>query len=146
MRVARKSNIAIPLLLITVLFTVASCHGETKRSENRSSPSSAAALPGMVMLTSGHCPICRQMEPLMGELIAKCDNNGVSVNAIDVTEDENEHLIEEYRVVGVPTFLFRDAQGREVARLVGAQTEQALVQGLTALRGEECPGMTRLDI
>ena len=34
-----------------------------------------------------------------------------------------------------------DDQGEEVARLIGAQTEDTLRQALSALRGEPCPGL-----
>ena len=98
----------------------------------------------MVMLTADYCPICRQMEPLVDELSARCRHQGVSIEKIDVAQEANEHLIDEYRVVGVPTFLFVDGGGTEVARLIGRQTPAALKQALSALKGEECPGLSKI--
>jgi cytochrome c-type biogenesis protein len=102
------------------------------------------ALPRMVEVYTADCPICRRMKPLMAELVAQCDRRGVRVETVDVSGPENRHLAARHRVVGVPTFLFIDEDGQEVARLVGEQTEGALKQGLAALRGEECPGLGRL--
>ena len=47
--------------------------------------------------------------------------------------------------MGVPTFVFADRDGVEVARLVGEQTEAGLTRALSALRGEPCPGLAILD-
>lgn len=105
---------------------------------------SAASAPKMVMLTASYCPVCRQMEPVVDELGDRCRSAGVAIEKIDVAEEANEHLIEEYRVVGVPTFLFVAADGAEVARLIGRQTPETLTQALAALGGEECPGWSRI--
>lgn len=102
------------------------------------------ALPLMVELYAEECPICQRMKPLVEGLIRQCDQKKVRVRTVDVSKAENRHFVKEYRVVGVPTFLFLDAEGQEVARLVGAQTEDTLFQALAALRGEECPGLGRL--
>lgn len=101
-------------------------------------------LPRMIELYTEACPVCRRMKPLMEELVEQCDRRGVRVEAIDVSLPQNRHLAARHRVVGVPTFLFIDEYGQEVARLVGEQTEATLKQGLAALRGEECPGLGRL--
>jgi cytochrome c-type biogenesis protein len=111
-------------------------------------PASAAPasqpLPLMVELYAEECPICQRMKPLVDGLIRQCDQKKVRVRTVDVSKPENRHFIRQYRVVGVPTFLFLDDRGQEVARLVGEQTEGTLMQALAALRGEECPGLGRL--
>ncbi len=101
-------------------------------------------LPRMIEIYTESCPICRRMKPLMAGLVEQCDRRGVRVETVDVSRPENRHLSVRHRVVGVPTFLFIDEFGQEVARLVGEQTEGTLKQGLAALRGEECPGLGRL--
>jgi len=101
-------------------------------------------MPLMVELYAEDCPICQRMKPLVEGLIRQCDQKKVRVRTVDVSKPENRHFVRDYRVVGVPTFLFLDDRGEEVARLVGAQTEETLTQALAALRGEECPGLGRL--
>ena len=101
--------------------------------------------PKMVMLTASYCPVCREMEPLVDELSARCRDQAVGIEKIDVAEEANEHLLDDYRVVGVPTFLFVDEGGAEVARLIGRQTPETLRQALSALKGEECPGLSRIN-
>ncbi len=98
----------------------------------------------MVAVHAPYCSVCVRMKPLVESLVTQCDRKGVSVEMVDVSIEENEHLIERYRVVGLPTYLFLDDAGFEVARLVGAQTESTLRQALGALRGEACPGLGRL--
>ena len=103
------------------------------------------AMPRMVELYSPYCPACMKMKPVVEALVSQCDYRGVRLEMIDVSSEENERLMDHYRVRAVPTFLFLDEYGIEVARLVGSQTEQSLKQALSALRGKECPGMSLVD-
>lgn len=98
-------------------------------------------LPAMVELYSAGCPVCARMKPLVDTLDQQCSERGVAVEPIDLSRPENRALASELRVVGVPTFLFLDSQGNEVARLVGEQPEATLRQALAAVRGEPCPGL-----
>ena len=101
----------------------------------------ASRLPAMVELYAAGCPVCQRMETLVQSLTDQCDEHGVRVQRIDVSQPENKGLVQQYRVVGVPTFLFLDERGGEVARLVGEQSEATLRQALSAVRGEPCPGL-----
>lgn len=103
------------------------------------------ALPRMVELYTPSCPICQRMNPVIDRVTSTCDNKGVKVEAIDISAPQNKALVAQYRVVGVPTFLFLDPSGQEVARLVGEQSESSLYQALSALRGQECPGLVLLE-
>jgi len=47
-------------------------------------------------------------------------------------------------VLGVPTFLFLDGTGKEVARLVGQQPQEVLIQSLEVLAGQKCDGFRPL--
>ncbi len=97
--------------------------------------------PVMLELYSASCTVCERMEPVVTGIAGQCHGNQVRVVQVDVSKPENRHLAEKYRLVGVPTFLFLDIDGEEVARLVGEQTDTALLQALSALRGEPCPGV-----
>lgn len=103
------------------------------------------ALPRMVELYTPYCAVCMKMKPVVESLVGQCDYRGVRLEMVDVSQEENERLMDHYRVRAVPTFLFLDEYGIEVARLVGSQTEQSLKQALSALRGKECPGMSLVD-
>ncbi len=103
------------------------------------------ALPRMVGLYTPYCAACMKMKPVVESLVGQCDYRGVRLEMVDVSQEKNERLMGHYRVRAVPTFLFLDEYGIEVARLVGSQTEQSLKQALSALRGKECPGMSLVD-
>jgi cytochrome c-type biogenesis protein len=100
-----------------------------------------ARLPAMVELYATGCPVCQRMDPLVQSLADQCDQHGVRVQRIDVSRPENRALVRQYRVVGVPTFLFLDERGGEVARLVGEQSDATLREALSAVRGVPCPGL-----
>jgi cytochrome c-type biogenesis protein len=105
---------------------------------------STPAAPTMVELYSKDCPICQSMKPIVATVAGHCEGKGVHFEAMDVSLAENRHLIDAYRLVGVPTFVFLGADGTEVARLVGRQAQDDLFQALAAVRGESCPGVGAL--
>ena len=102
-------------------------------------------VPRMVAVHSGYCSICHEMKPLLDRVRKECSKSEVEIDIVDISSMEDEHLIDEYRVVALPTYLFIDQKGHEAARLVGAQTDAALRQALSALTGRECPGLERLQ-
>jgi thioredoxin-like negative regulator of GroEL len=101
-------------------------------------------LPRMIAIHASYCSVCSEMKPLLESLVNQCDKKDVRVDVFDVSSEENEYLLDEHRVVALPTYLFVDGAGREVARLVGKQPDSTLRQALGALRGEECPGLGRV--
>jgi cytochrome c-type biogenesis protein len=105
---------------------------------------STSAAPTMVELYSKDCPICQSMKPIVAAVTDHCEGKGVHFEAHDVSRTENRHFIDTYRLVGVPTFVFLGADGTEVARLVGRQSQDDLFQALAAVRGESCPGVGAL--
>ena len=94
--------------------------------------------PVVLEIKSKECPICRSMEPVVGQLRQDCRSHRVTIKQVNVEDDRA--VARKYRVIGYPTFLFFDEKGREVARLVGKQTLKTLRQHLTLLTGLVCPG------
>jgi cytochrome c-type biogenesis protein len=102
---------------------------------------SGKRLPAMVEVYADNCKICRNMKPIIDRIAHQCHEKKVLVRTVNLSQIRNQGLARKYRLVGVPTFLFLDRDGHEVARLVGRQSEQGLKQALSALRGESCPGI-----
>ena len=63
---------------------------------------------------------------------------------MDVATVTGREAANHYGILGVPTFVFIDQQGTEVARLVGEQPEETLIQTLEVLAGQTCDGFHRL--
>lgn len=100
--------------------------------------------PQMVELYREDCGVCQRMKSIVDSITSQCSEKGVSVQTINIDLPENRHFIKKYKLVGVPTFLFLDKNGEETARLVGEQTESALKQAISVLRGQPCPGVSLL--
>lgn len=102
--------------------------------------------PRLVEFVSKNCPICRQMIPTMAVLRQECAKKRglIEVVEVDVSLPPNRGLASRFRIRGVPTFVFLDKEGQEVARLVGYQRLQALRQALSLLTGGVCDGVGRL--
>ena len=105
----------------------------------------ADGLPVMYKFYADDCTVCHRVEPVVESIVAQCDQKGVRVISVNISEPENKHWISRYRLVGVPTFVFVDEAGHETARLLGEQTEQSLKQSLSALRGTPCPGIELIE-
>ena len=105
----------------------------------------AGGAPRVLELYTPWCPSCAAMTPIVEELAASCAGDGVHVEAIDVSAEENESVAARYGVRAVPTFLFIDRDGREAGRLVGAQSATELRRGLEALGDLACAGPVSVD-
>jgi cytochrome c-type biogenesis protein len=101
----------------------------------------ASARPRLVEFATAECSICRQMIPTVALIERDCGGKQVEVIKVDVSRPENQRLAAAYGIRGVPTFVFLDRQGAQVARLVGYQTLAALRQSLSTLVGERCEGV-----
>ncbi|MGC4116409.1 MAG: cytochrome c biogenesis protein CcdA [Myxococcales bacterium] len=90
----------------------------------------------MVEFVGRTCPVCLRMAPVVKAAERGCAGHSVTVRRIEVDGEGGRALARRYGVLGVPTFLFLDASGEEVARLVGEQPLEQLEQSLRdPLRG-----------
>ncbi|HEX7596598.1 MAG TPA: hypothetical protein VF518_00195 [Polyangia bacterium] len=55
--------------------------------------------------------------------------HGIRVRQLDVSTSAGRAAAAERGVLGVPTFLFLDSTGKEIARLVGQQPQEVLIHG-----------------
>lgn len=100
--------------------------------------------PTMVEFMSPSCTICQRMAPVVAAAGSTCAGQGVTPQSVDVSRPESAGLLNRYSIRGIPTFLFLDAQGREVARLVGEQPLALLDQSLAVLSGHRCEGFREI--
>jgi cytochrome c-type biogenesis protein len=101
--------------------------------------------PTMLEFVSASCPICQRMQPVVAAAQRGCASHGIQIRQIDVSTTVGRATAGERGVLGVPTFLFFDSAGNEVARLVGQQPEAVLIQSLEVLAGEKCEGFRPLQ-
>jgi thiol-disulfide isomerase/thioredoxin len=94
----------------------------------------------MVEFVSAGCPICQRMQPVVAAAERGCALHGIRVRQLDVATSAGRAAAAERGVLGVPTFLFLDSTGKEVARLVGQQPQEVLIQSLEVLAGQKCDG------
>ncbi len=96
--------------------------------------------PAMVEFVGRACPVCLRMVPVVKAVERACAGHQVQIQRVEVDGPGGRDLAQRFGVFGVPTFLFFDAKGAEVARLVGEQPLASLEQSLQVLSGEECAG------
>ena len=98
----------------------------------------------MVEFMSPSCAICRRMIPVVAAAGRTCSGVGVTAHNVDVSDPGGAALAARHGIRGIPTFLFLDREGHEVARLVGEQPLQILDQSLAVLSGRRCEGFREI--
>ncbi len=78
----------------------------------------------LIEFSSSRCRPCQQMKPVLQAL----QQNGVAIRSVDV--DRESELAQRYQVRETPTYVIV-AGGKEVSRLVGMQTAEALWTALS---------------
>jgi len=110
--------------------------------ELRPAPDPLAASTGLrlVEFISRTCPVCQRMVPVLQAAERDCAGAGIAIIRVDVGSDPGLAAARRFGVRGVPTFVFLDPAGAEVARLVGEQPLEALEQSMAVLTGGRCDG------
>ena len=70
------------------------------------------------------CPPCRALAPTFEELAKRYEGR---VRFLKLNVDENSQVPQRFGIKGIPTLVFFDG-GREVERVVGASSKQALAR------------------
>ena len=84
----------------------------------------------MIDLGAKKCIPCKMMAPIMEKMEKKYDGKAAIV-FIDVWEHREQ--AQRFGIRGIPTQIFYDADGKEVARHTGFMPEEAIAETLSRL-------------
>ena len=91
--------------------------------------------PVLVSFTADWCTICKSNEKIMAEPAIAARLQDVAVIAVDVSRQtrDTRALMDRFSVVGPPTLLLVDSDGREIgnSRITGAITPETIAQNLS---------------
>jgi len=113
-------------LTVSVVLVVWGCgRGDVgSLTTERPAAGSEASLPRLVEFGATWCPPCKQTVPILKELTNEYAGTFV-VESIDV--DEHRDLARKEGIEGIPTFVFYDADGRELHRQVGFMSKSRIL-------------------
>jgi thioredoxin 1 len=84
----------------------------------------------MIDLGADQCVPCKMMAPILAKL-EKDYKDRAAIVVIDVYKHRDQ--VDRFRIRAIPTQIFFDADGKEVARHVGFMSEKAIVDQLTRM-------------
>lgn len=87
---------------------------------------SSSALVTFVELGSVNCIPCRMMQPVMKEIDSAYAGK-VKVVFIDVLTEEGRPYLQQFGIKAIPTQVFLDSQGKELARHTGFFPKDSIV-------------------
>ncbi len=145
MPTSQPTNFALPAVASLPPAAPATCgaglsHALPPLDAASASKTTVETMPTMIEFVAAGCPICQRMRDVVAAAERNCARHGIRVRHLDVATPVGRAAAAEHGVMGVPTFLFLDSAGTEVARLVGQQPEDILVQSLEVLAGQKCDG------
>ena len=76
----------------------------------------------IIYFSAAWCPPCNMMKPMIAELMEE----GANIDKVDV--DENGELAGKFQIRNIPTMVHVDSEGKELSRLVGAQSAETLTK------------------
>jgi len=79
----------------------------------------------LLKFTASWCGPCKKIQPIV-EATLKAKELQSEYRAIDVETDSGLELSERFKVKGLPTFLWVDAVGAEVKRVIGCDEEKVV--------------------
>ena len=122
-------------LWVGLLFWVA-CAQE---ADSYRPPVALPAVSGYTLLAflSPSCGHCRVMQPVVQQVAASCKEL-FAVQEINIQEERHQHLLQRFRIMGVPTLVYVDDQGKELVRLTGRHSEQEITNTLQPYLQQPC--------
>ncbi|MBN2723973.1 MAG: thioredoxin fold domain-containing protein [Deltaproteobacteria bacterium] len=137
--------IGVVLLFTAVYFFSNSLSGGGSCPHSGKDPAKPSGKPLLVEFYKQDCAVCKEMKPVIDNIYKTCDGKNVDIRTIDVSKNEYKNYIKKYHLKGVPTFIFISADGEEEARLIGRQSRDSIIQAISAMIGEQCPGLGPID-
>lgn len=115
------------------------CAGNGACEAHPSASTRAALVPGprVLAFSSATCVACQHMAPIVAAAERICAARDTVLH-VSLDEDEGGALATTYDVRSIPAWVSVDADGREVARLVGVQPAEAIEQAIEDVRGVRC--------
>ena len=127
---------------LSLLFSASAFMSNSTFALVSTEPNAQIPTPGMVTLldvSSHYCIPCRAMKPRLESMSKRFDETRLAKVFLVEMEDDPS-IIDRFQIDVTPTFLFFDANGKEVARLRGIVEEAELANFLQKLRSEKEKG------
>lgn len=84
----------------------------------------------VLKLGASWCGPCRTLSPIFHKVSEMKDFEGIDFYDLDIDDDENAEIVENYKIRNVPTILALDENNEVIRKIIGAVPEHQLVSML----------------
>lgn len=84
-----------------------------------------ASLPTVIMLSTQDCPACMKMSGVLREINTQYRGR---INTAHIYLENNPDIARKYNVRFVPTLIFRDSTGKEIAQEIGYRPANEVIK------------------
>ena len=88
--------------------------------------------PAIIDFYADWCGPCKTLAPIIKQF---CENNKLTLESINV--EDNDDLVQKYKIRNIPVIVFEDLDGKELKRLVGMQTQDNLTKVYKEIMGTD---------
>ena len=100
-----KKFFILGILMLVITFTAGTAYSKN--------------IPSITMLSTRNAPLTSQMERTLKELRAKFPGKVLTIN---VDLEDNPDIAKKYNVRYIPTLIFRNSNGKDIAQVIGYKT------------------------
>ena len=89
----------------------------------------------VLVFVSSSCPHCPHAEEVAKEIVPNYYAFGANLEKVRIKTSEGKELSRKYNVMGVPTIILTNDDGKEIERMVGAPNEDRLKKSIEKALG-----------
>ncbi|MFC1897133.1 thioredoxin family protein [Chloroflexota bacterium] len=144
---ANKTSVLVLTVSVVLLLVAAACSGcntvanqSPTHIQNTGSPPDLASISLTQVLGNGKstlaefgrgiCIPCKAMKPILEELAVEYKDK---LDVVIIEIDEHRALTNQYEIMAIPTQIFFDSNGKEIARHVGFWAKEEVIAQLNKM-------------
>ena len=130
MKTAQKLSLALSVLLLCLLAVTGCGPDPAALPDIPLEQALSSGKPTLAEFGRGTCIPCKAMKPILEELTAEYEGK---LNVVVVEIDDHMDQTREHGIMAIPTQIFFDSSGQEIARHIGFYAKEDIIAQLKSM-------------